>query len=136
LETKHQHPIADSLTALKTQLETLGQSEEGLERNIEVLLSREGERDGPLTALLASRSATNNLRLSLLVQWTTLLDRKLNDLEARLDGLAGLIHSHDESIRTICHLIKDLDDPYGFGLSLDERIAGDGEDLLAMDPEG
>ena len=35
----------------------------------------------------------------------------------------------------ICTILKDLDDPYGFGVSLDERLAYDGPDWTP-DEEG
>ena len=32
---------------------------------------------------------------------------------------------HDEALRIVCALLKEIDDPYGFGESLDERIFGE-----------
>jgi hypothetical protein len=48
--------------------------------------------------------------------------------ESRLTELAGRVRELEEAIQMMCTLLKELDDPYGFGLSLDERLAGHGAD--------
>jgi hypothetical protein len=56
------------------------------------------------------------------------LDRRLRQVESRLTALANQAADQQESTRMICAILKDLDDPYGFGLSLDERLARDESD--------
>ncbi len=56
------------------------------------------------------------------------LDRRLRQVELRLTALANQAANQQELTRMICAILKDLDDPYGFGLSLDERLARDESD--------
>jgi hypothetical protein len=35
----------------------------------------------------------------------------------------------------ICSVLKDIDDPCGFGRSLDERILGDADNSLSEEPD-
>ncbi|MHB1559189.1 MAG: hypothetical protein ACYC61_17180 [Isosphaeraceae bacterium] len=63
-----------------------------------------------------------------LVAWVARLDRRLRRVEARLMALAGQAGEQGASIRMICTILKDLDDPYGFGASLDERLGLDPSD--------
>ncbi len=63
-----------------------------------------------------------------LVRWMTRLDRRIRQVESRLTALADRAADQQEAIGMICTILKDLEDPYGFGLSLDERLARDGSD--------
>lgn len=53
------------------------------------------------------------------------LARRLGDQEARSAGLARMVERHEEAIRLLCLALKELDDPYGLGAGLDERIGLD-----------
>ena len=66
-----------------------------------------------------------------IARWMMRLDRRISQVETRLAALAGQAANQQEAIAMICTILRDLDDPYGFGLSLDERLARDGSDLTA-----
>jgi hypothetical protein len=57
-----------------------------------------------------------------------LLACRMSRAESHVASQKDQSSKHEESIRMICTVLKDLDDPYGFGVSLDERLAYDGDD--------
>jgi hypothetical protein len=61
-------------------------------------------------------------------RWMTQINRRLRRIESRLSALAGQAADHHEAIGMITTILRDLDDPYGFGASLDERLAREGSD--------
>jgi hypothetical protein len=77
---------------------------------------------------LASRLSEAERRLVHLGRSIDRMRRRTSDVESRLAGLARESSRHEESLRMICAVLKDLDDPYGFGMSLDERLAYDEAD--------
>jgi hypothetical protein len=111
-----------------TLLEDLARGESRLESDIQGALAGGSPGVGDLARLLAERSSLAGRRLALLTQWVAVLDRQLSELRSRSDDLTRRVSGHGESLRMVSELLKELDDPYGFGLSLDERIAGDGPD--------
>jgi hypothetical protein len=50
---------------------------------------------------------------------------------ARLEEIAARVAELERAINVICTLLKEIDDPYGLGQSLDERLALDGADHSA-----
>src|SRR5262249_2268265 len=58
-----------------------------------------------------------------IARWMMRLDRRMRRVEARLAALAGQAAKQQEAIGMISTILRDLDDPYGFGSSLDERLA-------------
>ncbi len=77
---------------------------------------------------LASRLSDAEGRLVHLGRSIDRMKRRASDVESRLAGLARESSQHEESLRMICAVLKDLDDPYGFGISLDERLTYEGPD--------
>lgn len=63
-----------------------------------------------------------------IARWMARLDRRMRQVECRLAALAGQAADQQEAIGMICTILRDLDDPYGFGLGLDERLAREGSD--------
>ena len=63
-----------------------------------------------------------------IARWMAQLDRRMRRVESRLAALAGQATDQQQAIGMICTILRDLDDPYGFGSSLDERLACDGSD--------
>lgn len=53
------------------------------------------------------------------------LRRRCGDQERRSADIAARIDGHDRLLRMLCLAVKELEDPYGFGQSLDERIGAD-----------
>jgi hypothetical protein len=83
-----------------------------------------------IVRLLACRLLAAERRLARIDRWMDPIDRRISRAESRLAAQGGQASKHEEAIRMICTLLKDLDDPYGFGLSLDERLAYDGTNGL------
>jgi hypothetical protein len=88
-----------------------------------------------LARRLASRSGVMDRRHARVVAWMKRVDRRLSRVEARVDALTNQAADQQESTRMICAILKDLDDPYGLGVSLDERLARD-ESERTSDEEG
>lgn len=57
-----------------------------------------------------------------LFEWVDTLLHIHADTASRLDLR---IREHDRTLKDACNLIRELDDPYGFGASLDERLLSD-----------
>jgi hypothetical protein len=53
-----------------------------------------------------------------------LLVRRLDRVTSRVDEIARQVAGHEDALKIVCLLLKQIDDPYGFGESLDERILG------------
>jgi hypothetical protein len=81
-----------------------------------------------LARRLAARSEATKPRHARLDRWMIRLDRRMRQVESRLEALTNRAVDQQEAIGMICAILRDLDDPYGFGLSLDERLACDGAD--------
>jgi hypothetical protein len=82
----------------------------------------------PVVQFLASRLWDAEHQLARLGQRMEGMKRRVSELESQLSRMAGRSSDHEESIRMMCAVLKDLDDPYGFGMSLDERLAYDEAD--------
>jgi hypothetical protein len=84
-----------------------------------------------LAGRLASRSEAMEQRQARISRWMLRLNRRLRRVESRLAVVAGRAADQQEAIRMICSILQDRDDPDGFGLSLDERLAYDEPDQPA-----
>jgi hypothetical protein len=107
-----------------------------LARGLQAILAREPHDAKEFARLVACRSSITDLRLALLARWMDLLDRRLGRLGSRLAALSGEVSGHEGALRVLCDMLRELDDPYGFGLGLDERIAGDASDRGSGEAEG
>ena len=63
--------------------------------------------------------------ITLIFHWMGQLDRRIGQIESRVSGLATRASDQQEALRMMCSVIQEIDDPYGFGQSLDERILGE-----------
>jgi hypothetical protein len=67
---------------------------------------------------------------ALLSRRINMLIRRLERGDSRTAEVARQVADHEGALKMICVLLKQLDDPYGFGESLDEQIAReDGESM-------
>jgi hypothetical protein len=64
-------------------------------------------------------------RLDLIVRWLDLLTRRIVAQERRSMDLVRRMRGTDASLGLVCEVLRQLDDPYGFGESLDSRIAAE-----------
>jgi hypothetical protein len=77
---------------------------------------------------LAARLSEAECRLAHLGRAMDRIKRRVSEAESQLAGLASRSSQHEDSLRMMCAVLKELDDPYGFGAGLDEQIAYDGPD--------
>jgi hypothetical protein len=78
--------------------------------------------------LLASRLSAIECRLASVDRWMNRVKRRVAQMESRLTALSERSSKQDGALWMMYQVLKDLDDPYGFGTSLDERIACDDPD--------
>jgi hypothetical protein len=83
----------------------------------------------------ATRSEAIERRQAQAMAWMKRLDRRLRHVESRLAELAAQAADQHEATRMICAILRDLDDPYGFGVSLDERLVRDESERM-LEEEG
>lgn len=107
-------PARDRVPALEHRIASLERRIANLHRLLEGLVvgpgpSAEGERE----------------REPLLARRVERLARRLIDQERVSARLAASIDDHNEILRTLCQVLRELEDPYGLGTSLDERIGLD-----------
>jgi hypothetical protein len=88
-----------------------------------------------LARRLVSRSEATKPGLARIARWMMRLDRRMRQVESRLGALTNQAADQQQAIGMICAILRDLDDPYGFGLSLDDRLACDGADRTAEEDE-
>ena len=82
----------------------------------------------PVVQFLASRVWDAEHQIARLVQRMDGMKRRIKELETRLARVERRSSEHEESIRMMCVVLRELDDPYGLGPSLDERLAYDDAD--------
>ncbi len=87
----------------------------------------------PVVQFLAARVWEAERQVARLARRLDGMKRRVSELESELSRVAGRSSAHADSIRMICTVLKELDDPYGFGTSLDERLAYDEADLTTED---
>jgi hypothetical protein len=86
-----------------------------------------------LAKLLEDRSPDAVRELGQIFRWMSQLDRRVCKIEATLEDLANQASDQDHKLSILCTVLKELDDPYGFGRSLDERVFGDADSDFADD---
>jgi hypothetical protein len=124
------------LGKLLSGLDTSASRDAELARSIEAMFAGEGRTRNHVAVLLAGRLSIADRRIALLARLATLMARRLLAVECRSERHANKISDHEEALRMVCEVLQELDDPYGFGKSLDERIAGDGPSPLPSEFEG
>ena len=88
-----------------------------------------------LAQFLNTRSSAKQQKLSQILRWLGEIDSRVNELESRLSQLANHASDQDQKLSMMCSVLKEIDDPYGFGRSLDERILGDAENGVTDEPD-
>jgi hypothetical protein len=121
-------PGPEESRGIRSQLARLARREAALAHGLESVLAS-GSFDGKEFArLLAGQWSTIEHRLVWTLRWMDQLDQRMSHVESRLSTLTGQASDQEEALRMMCSVLRDLDDPYGFGVSLDERIMGDRQD--------
>jgi hypothetical protein len=88
-----------------------------------------------LAQLVHASSSVGQQKLAQIFRWLDQIDSRVNELESRLSLLANHAAAQDEKLSMMCSVLKEIDDPYGFGRSLDERILGDAENGVTDEPD-
>lgn len=89
-----------------------------------------------IARLTAISLASVARRIAAIERRTTLISGRIGGWEARLEASEDRIGDHQKSLKLICELLKQIDDPYGFGRETDERIAREEVDYDRLEPEG
>jgi hypothetical protein len=118
-------PVHEGSRGVRALLEKLAHQEAELAASIETALAGEHLDEKSIAQLLRARCSATREGLALIFRWMDQLDHRMKQLESRVSGLATRASDQQEALRMLCSVIQDLDDPYGFGLSLDERILGE-----------
>lgn len=64
-------------------------------------------------------------QIGLIIRWLDVLTRRGTAQERRSMELSRRVNGLEESVRLLCEVLRQLDDPYGYGESLDARIAAE-----------
>jgi hypothetical protein len=110
---------------LRDELERFARHEAELASSIDAVLAGDHLDEKSVAQLLRARCSATRDGLTLLFQWMDQLDRRIRQIDSRVSGLATRASDQQEALRMMCSVIQEIDDPYGFGLSLDERILGE-----------
>ena len=118
-------PSHESPCGVRADLEKLAVEESELTLGLETVLANGGLDEKSLAQFLQARSSAMQQRISLILGWMDQIDRRVNQMESRLSDLARHATDQDHTLSIMCSVLKEIDDPYGFGQSLDEQIFGD-----------
>jgi hypothetical protein len=136
-EEKHEEPPRpEDSSPTRSQLARFARREAQLAQGLENLLAAESFDRDQFARLLAGQRSAAQGRLAWTVKWMEQLDERVTELESRLSTLTGQASNQERSVRMICSVLRDLDDPYGFGLSLDERIMSDRDEWTPEESDG
>jgi hypothetical protein len=111
--------------ALRAGLEQLAHQEAELASSIETALAGGQFDEKSIAQLLRARSSATREGITFIFQCIDQLERRIRQIETRVSDLATRASDQQEALRMMCTVIQELDDPYGFGLSLDERVLGE-----------
>jgi hypothetical protein len=128
-------PAHDVPSRLRLDLDRLAAKESELTLSLETVLADEHFNPKQFAQLLEERSSAAQQQFSLILKWMDQLDRRVSKVESRLADLASQASDQGEAFRMMCSVLKEIEDPYGFGVSLDERILGDAGHLTTDDQE-
>ena len=116
----HQGPRAHSRRVRK-----LVREEAELASSVETALAGEHVDERSFARLLRARCSATRQGITLIFNWMSQLDRRISQLESHVSGLANRAANQEDTMRMMCSMLEELDDPYGFGQSLDERVLGE-----------
>jgi hypothetical protein len=118
-------PLCAGPRALRAELEKLERQEAELASSLEAALAGEHLDEKSLVHLLQARCSATRDGITLIFHWLSQIDLRISRIESRVSGLATRASDQQETLRMMCSVIQEIDDPYGFGQSLDERILGE-----------
>jgi PIN domain nuclease of toxin-antitoxin system len=120
-------PSRQGSRAIAVELERLERQEADLASSLESALAVAHPDARSLARLLQARSSATREGITLVFHWMVQLDLRISRIESRMARLATRSADQQEALRMMCSVLKEMDDPYGLGLSLDERILGEAE---------
>ncbi len=122
-------PIARRAEALRSRLAELAREEAQVARQVMAPRSPtlESESHAALLSQLAGVAAKKSLLLIHLVDW---IESQWKLASQTSTEHADKLELQAASIRNICLILKNLDDPYGFGAAVDDGIASETDEFL------
>jgi chromosome segregation ATPase len=109
------------------QLQSTSQ-DDGLARSLMEALGAGQVDPKDVVQFLAKRLAETEREVTQLGESMGRMSRRVSQVESRLKSISNQAADQEESLRMMCEVLKSLDDPFGFGQSLDERVIGDAPD--------
>lgn len=137
-ETGKKHrssPAHDFPSRLRLDLDRVAVKESELTLSLEAVLADEHPDQQQIAQLLEARSSAAQQKFSLILKWMDQIDRRVSKVESRVADLARQTSDQGEAFHTLYSVLKEIEDPYGFGASLDEWILGDAGDEPTEDEE-
>jgi hypothetical protein len=125
----------ETTRAIREGLAQHTRQEAELALSLQTALAGERLDEKSVARLLQARCSATREGMMLICRWLSLLERRISQTESRVSDLITRASDHDESLRLVCSVLKEIDDPYGFGLSLDERILDEAAHRPADDVE-
>ena len=111
---------------LRLELERFARQEAELASSIETALAGDHLDEKSVAQLLrAAEQPPRATGITFIFQCIDQLERRIRQIETRVSDLATRASDQQEALRMMCSVIQEIDDPYGFGLSLDERVLGE-----------
>ncbi len=120
---------------LRSDLERLADKESELTMSLETALLDEHLNQKQFARLLEERSSAAQQKFSAVLKWMDQFDRRVSKVESRLADLASQASDQGDAFRMMCSVLKEIEDPYGFGVSLDEWILDDTGDVSTEEQE-
>jgi hypothetical protein len=114
----------------------LTRRDDSLARGVSAALGRGQVDPKDAVQFLENRLAEAERNLAELGRSMDRMNRRFSQMQSQLKCLSIQASDHEEALRMMCEVLRDLDDPYGFGQSLDERIIDDGTDRTSEWEEG
>ncbi len=115
--------LREGPAGMEIKHDQLTSGDDGLVRGFAAPLGRGQVDPKDFTSALTNRLGETEHQLGQLVRSIDRMNRRLGRMELRLTSLTSQASDQEEALRMMCEVLRDLDDPYGFGESLDERLA-------------
>jgi hypothetical protein len=117
--------LRERTRAIRQVVENLVSLEAEIALGLQAALAGAHLDEEAFARLVQARCAATRETIMLIFRSLGQLDRRISQIESRVSDLAMRAADQQNELRMICSVLKEIDDPYGFGLSLDERILGE-----------
>lgn len=121
MDRNSERAFTDNSGELVAQLHNSERIDEALARTTKACVN-DANSIGPPTGADLLRASLANERIGTLTQLVERLETRLVQTESRLLDAEKRVAQHETCLRMVAVALKELNDPYGFGESVDDRI--------------